>query len=155
MAPQTRIAERTAAAGDEWLTACSEWPSLVSEAWARKELAPIATGTSWLAAEAQLNTSYHNLYRMREEHRAPLLGDGRTGLAWWLVPLDAAEELADIPALKVRPPGWLLRCPPTERIVGDRMWLYGPDGSGRLADPTVLAAAFGPSGNPHPTEAHG
>ncbi|MFJ9376122.1 hypothetical protein [Streptomyces sp. NPDC101455] len=145
MAPQMRIAEQ-AEAGDAWLVACSEQPSLVREAWASKSLAAIATGTKWLAVEAQLHTSYINLYRMREEHRGPLVADGKAGLAWWLVPLDAAEELADVQALQVQRAGWLLHCPPTERIIADRMWLRGPDGSGLLNDPTVLAAAFDPGG---------
>lgn len=143
MAPQTGIAER-AQAGDEWLAAAAQEPTLVQEAWARDVLAPITTGEQWLAAEAKLHHSYVNLVSMREEHRGPLLADGVAGLAWWLVPLGAAEELADVPALTVRPAGWVLKCPPTDRIVGDRLWLCGPDGTGRLVDPTVLAAAFGP-----------
>lgn len=67
-------------------------------------------------------------------------------MAWWLVPLDAAEELADVRAVSVKPHGWTLHCPPSGQVLRKHLWLNYPDGSGVLTDPAVLAAAFGPGG---------
>ncbi|MFI9772487.1 hypothetical protein ACIHJG_37395 [Streptomyces sp. NPDC052415] len=132
--------------GDAWLADCSEHPGLVRSAWDDEHLAPIATGTSWLVAETQLVLGMPALSRIREEHRGPVLADPSSDTAQWLVPPGAAEELADLRAVKVHPAGWSLRCPPTRRSIEGRFWLARPDGSGRLTDPAVLAAAFGPGG---------
>ncbi|MFC9911053.1 hypothetical protein [Streptomyces sp. NPDC059862] len=91
--------------------------------------------------------------RIREEQRGPVLADGELDRAWWLVPLDAAEKLADVRQLVVRPAGWSLHCPSMGSYVDGRFWLWRPDGSGRLTDAAVLAAAFGPGGYRLPAEA--
>jgi hypothetical protein len=140
-------------AGDAWLADCSAHPALVRAAWDGEVLAPIVSGGRWLAAEAQLATRYPMVVRIPAEHRGPVLADPEMDKLWWLVPLDAAEELADVRQLVVRPPGWCLRCPPTGWQMDGRMWITRPDGSGRLTDPAVLAAAFGPGGYRLPAEA--
>ncbi|WP_338907065.1 hypothetical protein [Streptomyces nigra] len=140
-------------AGDAWLAGCSARPDLVRVAWDTDALAPIVSGTRWLVAEGQLATRYDALARIPEELRGPVLADLEGDRMWWLVPLDAVEELADVRQLAVRPTGWCLPCPPTGWRVGGRMWLTRPDGSGRLTDPAVLAAAIGPGGYRFPAEA--
>ncbi|MGP4087633.1 hypothetical protein [Streptomyces sp. KR55] len=84
--------------------------------------------------------------RIPEQQRGPVLADPDLDKTWWLVPLDAAEELAHVRQVTLQPAGWTLGCPPTGRQVAGRWWLWRPDGSGRLTDPAVLAAAFGPGG---------
>lgn len=133
-------------AGDAWLADCSAHPDLVREAWRVEALAPIATGVRWLAAETPLIPAMHALARMRDEQRGPLLAEPDTERAWWLVPADAVEELADVRQVTVRPTGWPLHCPPTGWHQCGRLWLHRPDGSGWLNDPTLLGAAFGPGG---------
>jgi len=140
-------------AGDAWLADCSAHPTLVRMTWNKEVLTPIAAGTHWLAAETRLLTTMHALNRIREEHRGPVLVDVETDKAWWLVPLDAAEELADVRQVTVHVPGWPLHCPPTGWHLEGRFWLNRPDGSGRLTDPDVLAAALGPGGYRLPAEA--
>jgi hypothetical protein len=148
---QPKSAER--AAGDAWLADCSAHPDLVRAAWDAEQLAPIASGTPWLVAETRLATGYPMLTRIQAEHRGPVLADPEFDKLWWLVTLDAAEELADVRQLVVHPPGWCLKCPPTGRQIEGRMWITRPDGSGQLTDPAVLAAAFGPGGYRLPAEA--
>ncbi|MPY34106.1 hypothetical protein FNH09_23510 [Streptomyces adustus] len=140
-------------AGDAWLADCHAHPNLVREAWSFQAAAPIRTGTSWLAAESSLVPGMKALYRMREEHRGPVLADPPQDRMWWLVPLNAADELADVRQVCVQPAGSVLHCPPTGQQVWGRFWLSRPDGSGLLTDPTVLGAAFGPGGYRLPTEA--
>ncbi|WP_093903962.1 hypothetical protein [Streptomyces sp. cf386] len=140
-------------AGDAWLADCSAHPDLVRAAWAKETLAPIASGERWLVAEARLATAYLLIGRIRDEHRGPILADPEADKLWWLIPPDAAEELADVRQLAVQPAGWTLLCPPTRWLVGGRMWITYPDGSGQLTDPAVLAAAFGPGGYRLHTEA--
>lgn len=140
-------------AGDAWLADCSAHPTLVRMTWNKEALAPIATGTHWLAAETRLLPTMHALNRLRGEHRGPVLADVETDMAWWLVASAAAEDLADVRQLTVQPTGWTLDCPPTGWGVEGRLWLNRPDGSGLLTDPAVLAAAFGPGGYRAPTEA--
>jgi hypothetical protein len=140
-------------AGDAWLADCSAHPDLVRAAWGDELLAPIASGAGWLVAQTQLTLGMPALSRIRADHRGPVLADPASDTAWWLVPLNAAEELADVRYVTVRPPQWLLRCPPTGWQVEGRFWLTRPDGSGRLTDPAVLAAAFGPGGYRLPAEA--
>ncbi|MBT2675802.1 hypothetical protein J7E95_34425 [Streptomyces sp. ISL-14] len=140
-------------AGDAWLADCSAHPALVREAWDKDLLAPITSGTRWLVAEARLATAYRMIGRIREERRGPTLADPESDKLWWLVPPNAPEELADVRQLTVQPEGWTLLCPPTRWVVGGRMWITCPDGSGQLTDPAVLAAAFGPGGYRLPAEA--
>ncbi|MEV8431984.1 hypothetical protein ACWHLZ_28140 [Streptomyces chartreusis] len=140
-------------AGDAWLADCSVRPDLVRMAWETEALAPIASGAHWLVAEGQLATRYDALARIPVRLRGPVLADLAADRLWWLVPLGAAEELADVRQLLVRPPGWSLRCPPGGWHIDGRTWLTHPDGSGQLTDPAVLAAAIGPGGYRLPAEA--
>lgn len=140
-------------AGDAWLADCSARPALVHEAWTLEALAPIAAGARWLAAESLLVTGMQALARIRDELRGPVLADPLLDRAWWLVPLDAAKELADVRAVRVQPAGTPLHCPPTGWQACGRFWLHRPNGSGDLTDPAVLAAAFGLGGYRLPAEA--
>ncbi|MFP3990638.1 hypothetical protein U9R90_24875 [Streptomyces sp. E11-3] len=142
--------------GDAWLASCSLRPNLVRDVWDMDGLAPIHTGTHWLAAEARLDAAMSVLRDLPRTRRGPLLADPMIGAAWWLVPLDAAEQLADVRALTVHPPDWPLHCPPTGWPVCGRVWLDRPDGSGRLTNPATLGAVFGPGRGPRlPAEAFG
>ncbi|KUL26622.1 hypothetical protein [Streptomyces regalis] len=139
--------------GDAWLADCSAHPALVRGVWDGEALAPIPSGGHWLVAETRLATGYPVLTRIRAEHRGPVLADPELDKLWWLVPLGAAEELADVRQLVVQPAGWCLHCPPTGWQLEGRMWITRPDGSGQLTDPAILAAAFGPGGHRLPAEA--
>lgn len=142
-------------AGDDWLASCARRPELALDVWAMDGLLPIHC-TQWLAAEVRLSTALEAVKRIPTRERGPLLIDARFDSAWWLVPLDAAEQLSDVRPVTVLPHGWPLHCPPTSRAVGSRVWLEAPDGSGRVMDPVYLAAALGPGGGPRlPTEAFG
>ncbi|MET9913466.1 hypothetical protein ABZZ74_43060 [Streptomyces sp. NPDC006476] len=152
MAQQMRLAA-VYEAGDAWLADSSAHPTLVRAAWNKDSLAPIASGGRWLAAETALLDTMKALNRICEEHRGPVLADTEAHKAWWLVSLDAADELADVRQVTVHVPGRPLHCPPTGWHLDSRMWLCRPDGSGRLTEPAVLAAAFGPGGHRHPAEA--
>ncbi|MFJ8192793.1 hypothetical protein ACIQ8D_23980 [Streptomyces sp. NPDC096094] len=151
MPPPTSIVERYETA-DSWLADCSEHPHLVRALWETDDLAPIASGNHWLVAESRLSNGMPAAARIRQEHRGPVLADPEADRTWWLVPPTAAEELADVRQVTVQPTGWSLRCPPCGWSVAGRWWLWRPDGSGRLTDPAVLAAAFGPGGSYRPTE---
>lgn len=140
-------------AGDAWLAGFSAHPTLVRAAWEQEALAPIASGSGWLVAEARLATGYAMVLRISTEQRGPVLADPEADKLWWLVPLSASEELADVRQLVVHPADWVLRCPPTGWHIDGRFWLSRPDGSGRLTNPAVLAAAFGPGGYRIPAEA--
>ncbi|MGW0596122.1 hypothetical protein ACWD11_03140 [Streptomyces sp. NPDC002776] len=140
-------------AGDAWLADCSAHPVLVHAEWDAERLAPITSGGRWLVAETQLVFGMPALSRIREDHRGPVLADPASDTAWWLVPPSAADELTDVRHAKLRPDGWILRCPPTGWALEGRFWLARPDGSGRLTDPAVLAAALGPGGYRHSAEA--
>ncbi|WP_420035067.1 hypothetical protein ACN2WE_23975 [Streptomyces sp. cg28] len=115
-------------------------------------LAPIHA-TRWLAAEAQLNVALTAFGRLPRSRRGPFLVDPGLDTAWWLVPLDAAEELRDLVPIVVRPVDWPLHCPPVDRPAGGRFWHVAPDGSGLLTDPAYLAAAVGPAAGRLPAEA--
>lgn len=143
--PRMRFAQ-VFEAGDAWLADCSAHPAVVRRTWSEETLSPIASGRRWLAAETALLATMKAINRIREERRGPVLADPEVDRAWWLVPLDAAEELADVRQVTVHAAGWRLLCPPTGWHLETRMWLQRPDGSGRLTDPAVLAAAFGPGG---------
>lgn len=133
-------------AGNAWLSRCSAHPASVRRAWRQETLAEIASGEYWLVAETVLITAMHALKRIKPDDQGPVLADPELDMAWWLVPLEAAEELADVRQLTVQPQGWKLRCPPAGRHIDGRLWLSRPDGSGLLTDPAVLAAALGPGG---------
>ncbi|MFD5251475.1 hypothetical protein ACFWM5_01355 [Streptomyces bobili] len=137
--------------GDTWLADCSMRPDLVREVWALEGLAPIASGTLWLATEVHLTTGMHAHTRIHPDMRGPFLVDPGVDLSWFLVPLSTATELADTRAPLVRPSGWRLPCPPTGRQACGRLWLTRPDGSGQLTDPSLLAAALRPGGHRLPS----
>jgi hypothetical protein len=92
--------------------------------------------------------------RIGPERLGPVLADVDTDQAWWLLPADVGDELDDVRQVTVRPPGWVLECPPVLYHLSGRIWLERPDGSGRLTDPVLLGAAFGPGGR-LPAEAFG
>jgi hypothetical protein len=140
-------------AGDSWLAGCSERADLVREAWSLEALAPIPSGRAWLVAEAPLGASMQAHDRIPSERRGPVVADPALDTAWWLVPLDAVEELTDLRTVTVQPVGWPLHCPPTGRPACGRFWLTRPDATGELTDPALLAAAFGPGGYRLPAEA--
>ncbi|MGW5258142.1 hypothetical protein ACWERW_35345 [Streptomyces sp. NPDC004012] len=146
MALPMRLAELYEA-GDAWLADCSAYPDLVRQTWNAEELAPVASGEHWLVAESHVSNGLPALARIREERRGPVLVDAYADKAWWLVPPQAAEDLADVHTVSVKPSGWLLHCPPLGAMVQGHFWLWHPDGSRHLTDPAVLAAAFGPGGN--------
>lgn len=136
--------------GDAWLADCSARPDLAREVWALESLAPIRSGPHWLVAESLLVTGMKALSRICESHRGPVLADPWLERAWWLVPPGSAKALAHVRAVLVEPVGTPLHCPPTGRQACGRFWLHRPDGTGRLTDPAILAAALGPVGNPLP-----
>lgn len=142
-------------AGDTWLANCARRPELAHEVWEMDGLAPIHCAR-WLAAEAQLGTALQAVKRIPPPARGPLLVDPGLDTAWWLVPLEAAAELADVRHISLQPIGWPMHCPPAHRPAAGRFWLVAPDGSGRVTDPVYLAAALGPGGGPRlPAEAFG
>lgn len=151
MAPSTGIAQ-VYEAGDAWLADCSARPDLVRQAWDVEALAPIASGKRWLAVEAWLIDTMTAVARIGHERLGPVLADPSLDRAWWLIAPDAAEELADVRKVRVEPEGSPLHCPPTGWYQCGRLWLHRPDGSGRLNDPTLIAAALGPGGARLPTE---
>ncbi|WP_262058502.1 hypothetical protein [Streptomyces sp. STR69] len=111
--------------------------------WEKEELAPIATGTRWLAAETRLLPAMRALNR---KCHGPVLCDTETDAAWWLMPATAADALSGIQEVRVRRAGWTLRCPPTGWQLEGRFWMNRPDGSGLLTDPAALVAALGHAG---------
>ncbi|MCF3124027.1 hypothetical protein IPZ68_30610 [Streptomyces arenae] len=142
-------------AGDTWLANCSLRPDLAYEVWELRGLVPIHC-TQWLAAEMPLSAALHAVPRIPHHRPGPLLIDVRLDSGWWLIPLDTAEQLADVRHATVMPSGWPLHCPPTTRAVGSRVRLHAPDGSGHLMAPALLAGALGPGGGPRlPAEALG
>lgn len=155
MALPTSPPEPARLAGDNWLANCAEWPDLVRQAWRVEALGTIATGTRWLAAEAPLVVVLAAMKRIPHAELGPVLADPTVEKGWWLVPLDAADHLSDIRQLRVRPPGWPLRCPPTGWQLCGRFWLQPPDGSGLVTAPPLLGAALGPGGPRLPAEAFG
>ncbi|MGO4420516.1 hypothetical protein AB4Z54_17760, partial [Streptomyces sp. MCAF7] len=83
-----------------------------------------------------------------------VLADPELETAWWLVTADITDQLDDVRHLHVMPSGGALHCPPVLYPVDGRVWLERPDGTGRLTDPILLGAAFGPGGR-LPAEALG
>ncbi|MCX4972189.1 hypothetical protein [Streptomyces sp. NBC_00620] len=141
-------------AGRDWLAECAPTPDAVHRAWSAGELALVPSGLRWLVVEAPLLPSVDAMQRMPPDGLGPVLAYPAAERAWWLVPLDAAEHLDDVARLTVHPPLWPLYCPPVNRPTNGRVWLARPHGSGRLTDPTVLGACFGPGGR-LPAEAFG
>ncbi|MEH0627892.1 hypothetical protein [Streptomyces stelliscabiei] len=145
MATRTRN-PGTRYAGRDWLADCAPDPDTVRRAWSSGELALVPSGDHWLVVEAPLLGSVDAMQRMPPDILGPVLAHPAAERAWWLVPTDAAECLDDIARLTVRPPGWLLYCPPVNRPTNGRVWIERPHSSGRLTDPTLLGACFGPGG---------
>lgn len=137
-------------AGDAWLAGCSLRPDLVRQAWNLEALAPVRSGPHWLVAESMLVAGMEALGRIRPDRRGPVLVDPLLDRAWWLVPPGSAKALAHVRMVRVEPAGTPLACPPTGWQACGRFWLHRPDGTGRLTDPAILAAALGPVGNPLP-----
>ncbi|WP_345589068.1 hypothetical protein [Streptomyces marokkonensis] len=148
----TKPARSLRDAGQEWLLACTDQPTRVRRAWNADRLAPFDTGTHWRVVEAPLLMTLHAMRRIGSARLGPVLADAETDLAWWLVHSQLDDELDDIRQLTVRPAGWVLKCPPVLSLLGGRTWLERPDGTGRLTDPVLLGAAFGPGGTRLPTE---
>lgn len=141
-------------AGREWLADAHPTPDDALRSWSAGGLASIPTGRLWLAAEAPLLRTVVAMQRVPPKRLGPVLAYPEAECAWWLIPPDDAHQLDDVARFTVHPPGWPLYCPPLNRPAGGRVWLERPDGSGRLTDPIVLGAAFGPAGR-LPAEAHG
>ncbi|WP_253916623.1 hypothetical protein [Streptomyces sp. MNP-20] len=142
-------------AADAWLASSSPRPEIVREVWNMGGLAPLASGTHWLAVEAALTVTLSALQRIPTRYHGPLLVDASVQCAWWLVPADAAEHLADVRTLAVHPQGWILQAPSTRSPIGGRFWLELPDGTGRLTPADRLGAALGPDSPRLPAEALG
>lgn len=133
-------------AGQDWLLTCAVHPADVLRTWDAEELAEFPTGPRWCVAEAPLLRSVEAIARIGGDRIGPVLADIHRDVAWWLLPPDLTDELDDIRRLTVRPPGWVLKCPPVLYSVNGRWWMERPDGSGRLTDPVLLGAAFSPGG---------
>ncbi|MFD9422331.1 MULTISPECIES: hypothetical protein [unclassified Streptomyces] len=140
------MAPRTRHAGTDWLATCAPDPAFVRRRWAGAQLAPIPVGRSWLVAETTLTRTMDAMERVGSDRLGPVLVHPEADLAWWLVPLDGDQELADVGVLTIRTEPWTLLCPPAHEYLNGCGWLENPDGSGRLTDPAALGAAFGPGG---------
>ncbi|MEU5091738.1 hypothetical protein [Streptomyces sp. NPDC021356] len=141
------------ATGNSWLANSTERPDLAQRIWAAGLPIPLMSGSRWLVAESRLSRGWPAASRIREEQRGPIVADPDGDRLWWLVPTDAEVELEDVRSLRVHPAGWVLHCPPVGEELKGLFWLVAPDGTGRLNDPVVVAAAFGPGGRRLPTEA--
>ncbi|MFF1687191.1 hypothetical protein [Streptomyces sp. NPDC058254] len=150
----TRTRNPGTRAGGDWLANCAITPNAVHRAWAAGELALVPSGGHWLAVEAPFGGTLDAMQRIPADVLGPVLGYPAAERAWWLVPLDAGEQLDDVARLVVRPAAWPLFCPPVQRPAHGRVWLERPDGTGQLTDPSTLGAAFGPGGR-LPAEAFG
>ncbi|MFG2554961.1 hypothetical protein [Streptomyces sp. NPDC048581] len=139
----------TLQAGQDWLLSCARNPSAVCRAWAADELARIPSGEYWLVVEGPLLQSIQAMKRVGSQKLGPVLVDGPTSRAWWLLPPGLGNDVGHVPQLTVHPSGWQLACPPVLYAINERTWLERPDGSGRLTDPTALGVAFGRTGRPH------
>lgn len=146
MAGQTTLTTRQA--GQDWLLSCTDDPDKTLRLWDEEELAPFTTGEHWRVAEAPLARAMEVMQRICG-HGGPVLADVANCTASWLLPTDLGDDLDDVKQLTVRPAGWSLNCPPVLYGVRGRVWLWKPDGSGRLTTPALLGAAFGP-GSPLP-----
>ncbi|MGW7260800.1 hypothetical protein [Streptomyces sp. NPDC054834] len=144
MATQPRLV--TAHAGQDWLLSCAPDPGAIQRAWDAEEFAEFPTGDRWRVAEAPLTQSLTAMHRIGGDRLGPVLADVHRDIAWWLLPASVGDELDDIRRIHVHPAGWVLRCPPVLYSLEGRWWVERPDGSGRLTDPVLLGAAFGPGG---------
>jgi hypothetical protein len=131
-------------AGQEWLLSAAPDPVLVLREWELEEFGEILSGELWRVVEAPLLESVTAVRRIGPDRVGPVVGDVYRDLAWWLVPPDIGDDLDDVRAFTVHPAGWPLRCPPVLHSLHGRWWIERPDGTGRLTDPVLLAAAFGP-----------
>ncbi|RZE89205.1 hypothetical protein [Streptomyces sp. SCA2-2] len=127
-----------------WLSAYSASPASARAAWDRGALAAIPSSGDWRVVEAPLIRSVLAMQQIGSDRLGPALAAPASGLAWWLVPAEEADQLDDL--LTVHPAGWVLRCPPPAAAIEGRFWLELPDGSGRLTSAALLGAAFGPTG---------
>ncbi|UIX32994.1 hypothetical protein [Streptomyces sp. GQFP] len=150
----TQSAQRMSQAGQDWLLNCAAHPADVQRTWDVGELAEFPTGPHWHVAEVPIPRSLEALARIGGGRIGPALADVHRGVAWWLLPPDLTDELDGIRRLTVRPPGWVLTCPPVLHSVNGRWWIERPDGSGRLTDPVLLGAALSLDGAQLPTEAN-
>ncbi|WP_381562914.1 hypothetical protein [Streptomyces eurythermus] len=132
--------------GQAWLLSCAPDPTAVQQTWDAGQLAAIPSGPDWRVAQVELSRSLDALGRLGSIPVGPVLTDIHSSTAWWLLLPDLADQLDDIAGLTVHPASWALECPPVTHSLGGRWWLTIPDGSGRLTDPTMLAAALGPGG---------
>ncbi|MEU7048062.1 hypothetical protein [Streptomyces eurythermus] len=132
--------------GQAWLLSCAPDPAAVQQAWDSGQLAAIPSGPYWRVAQVELSRSLDALGRLGSTPVGPILTDIYSSTAWWFLSLDLTDQLDDIAGLTVHPVGWALECPPVTHSLGGRWWLAIPDGTGRLTDPTMLAAALGPGG---------
>ncbi|MDH6221798.1 hypothetical protein [Streptomyces pseudovenezuelae] len=142
-------------AGQDWLLTCAPYPAAAAHAWDVEEFGEIPSGPLWRVVEAPLVESLSAIQRIGPARVGPILGNVRLDTAWWLLPPELGDDLDDVRGFTVRPAGWSLRCPPVLHSVHGRWWIERPDGSGRLTDPVLLAAAFGPGGYRHSAEALG
>lgn len=133
-------------AGEHWLANCAPHAKSVHRRWEAGKLAAVPSGRHWDVVEAPLVRSIEIMPQIRVGALGPVLACARSGRAWWLVPLEAAEQCDDIPDVTVLPSGTPLLCPPPLRALDGRTWLVRPDGSGQLTDSLMLGAAFGPGG---------
>lgn len=133
-------------AGQEWLQSCAPDPDAVARSWTLEECAEIPSGPHWRVVQAPLVRSVEAIRRIGADRIGPILANVDRHVAYWLVPPDLGDDLDDVSAFTVHPSGWLLKCPPVARSLEGLWWLECPDGSGRLTDPVLLAAAFGPGG---------
>ncbi|MFC8862635.1 hypothetical protein [[Kitasatospora] papulosa] len=140
------MATRTRNPGSLWLASCAPDPVQVHRAWDRDELAPIPTGLHWAVVEAGLTSTLAAMQRIGQDRLGPVLVYPGADRAWWLLPPSVSDLIDDLPLLVLRPVGWVLRCPPADRYVDGLGWLEKPAGEGRLTDPAMLGAAFGPTG---------
>ncbi|PAZ10827.1 hypothetical protein CLM62_38690 [Streptomyces sp. SA15] len=142
------ITGTTRQAGQDWLLSCTRNPTDVRRAWAAEDYARIPSGEHWRVVEGPLLRSVRAMKHVSRRQLGPVLVDVGTAQAWWLVSPGLGDELDDLRQLTVRPPGWLLACPPVLYAIDERAWLERPDGSGRLTDPGALRAAFVQGGRP-------
>ncbi|WP_435245871.1 hypothetical protein [Streptomyces sp. NRRL F-5630] len=134
--------------GRQWLTHTVANPQQALRIWALDDqLVPVPSSGTWRVVAAPLYPSIDAMCAIRPTGAlGPVLASVREPLAWWLVPADEADDLADLRQLNVHPRGWVLDCPHEGIGSEGRLWLEPPDGSGRLTPAARLGAAFGPAG---------
>lgn len=98
-------------AGQDWLLTCTPRPAAAQHAWDAKELVAFRTGPHWRVAETPLLRSMEAI-RWLGGGQGPVLADVHRATMWWLLAPDLSDELDDIRQVTVRPPDWVLKCPP-------------------------------------------